>query len=186
MPIRGLRLFVRPIEAADHPALEAFFARQKEGLTPASEGQKEGLTPTSEGLTTRQRKGPEGQTHPRKEGLTPREMAEGLTPLREPPETEGLTPTREPAWGLLGKLLGDVVAVVALQLTDDALRVEDVTVARELRRKWIGRVMMREVEQLAVKMDRRRIVVEHAGDAHEFFRRVGFQSEGERWVRVVP
>ncbi|MFL6246147.1 MAG: GNAT family N-acetyltransferase [Thermoanaerobaculia bacterium] len=127
MPPRGLRLFVRPIEAGDQPVLEAFFARQKEGLTPST----------------------------------------------------------EPACGLLGKLLGDVVAVVALRITDDALRVEDVTVARELRRKWIGRVMMREVEQLAVRMDRRRIVVEHAGDAQEFFRRVGFQSEGERWVRVV-
>jgi ribosomal protein S18 acetylase RimI-like enzyme len=138
--VRGLRLFVRPIEAEDHPALEAFFARQTEGLTPAA-GQNEGLTPP---------------------------------------------PAGKAAWGLLGKLLGDVVAVVALQITEDALRVEDVTVARELRRKWIGRVMMREVEQLAVKMDRRRIVVEHAGDAQEFFRRVGFQSEGERWVRVVP
>ena len=129
--MRGLRLFVRPIEAEDHPALEAFFARQTEGVTPASGG------------------------------------------------------PGNPAWGLLGKLLGDVVAVVALQLTDDVLRVEDVTVARELRRKWIGRVMMREVEQLAVKMDRRRIVVEHAGDAQEFFRRVGFQSEGVRWVREI-
>jgi abortive infection bacteriophage resistance protein len=46
--------------------------------------------------------------------------------------------------------------------------------------------MLREVEQLAAKMDRRRIVVEDARDAHEFFRRVGFQSEGERWVRVIP
>jgi ribosomal protein S18 acetylase RimI-like enzyme len=132
MPPRGLRLFVRPIEAADHPALDAFFARQNGDLTPSE------------------------------------------------------TPPENPAWGLLGKLLGDIVAVVTLQITDDALRVEAVTVARELRRKWIGRVMMREVEQLAVKMDRRRIVVEDAGDAQEFFRRVGFQSEGERWVRVVP
>lgn len=78
------------------------------------------------------------------------------------------------------------MAVVALEITDDALRVVDVTVSRELRKKWIGRVMMREVEQLAVKMDRRRIVVEDARDAQEFFRRVGFESEGERWVRVVP
>lgn len=132
MPPRGLRLFVRPIEAADQPALDHFFERQNDASGAAS------------------------------------------------------APRKHPAWGLLGKLLGDVVAVVALQLTDDALRVEDVTVARELRRKWIGRVMMREVEQLAVKLDRRRIVVEDAGDAREFFRRVGFQSEGERWVRVVP
>jgi ribosomal protein S18 acetylase RimI-like enzyme len=127
--VRGLRLFVRPIEATDHSALRAFYSKQGN----ADESR----------ITT-------------------------------------------PAWGLLGKLLGDVVAVVSLDITDDALRVEDLTVARELRRKWIGRVMMREVEQLAVKMDRRRIVVEHAGDAQEFFRRVGFQSEGVRWVRVVP
>lgn len=128
--MRGLRLFVRPIEASDSPELQAFFA--------VKAGQSGGAN----------------------------------RPI--------------PAWGLLGKLLGDIVAVVALEITDDALRVADVTVAHELRRKWIGRVMMREVEQLAAKMDRRRIVVEHAGDAQEFFRRVGFQSEGERWVRVVP
>jgi len=126
--VRGLRLFVRPIEAADQLALQAFFSKPGNAAEPRD--------------TT-------------------------------------------PAWGLLGKLLGDVVAVVSLDITDDALRVADVTVTRELRRKWIGRVMMREVEQLALKMDRRRIVVEHAGEAQEFFRRVGFQSEGVRWVRDI-
>lgn len=130
MPPRGIRLFIRPVEASDAAALQGFFEHQ-ERADRASLG--------------------------------------------------------VPAWGLLGKLLGDLVAVVSLEITEDALRVEDLTVARELRRKWIGRVMMREVEQLAVKMDRRRIVVENAGNAEEFFRRVGFQSEGgERWVRVVP
>jgi N-acetylglutamate synthase-like GNAT family acetyltransferase len=122
--LRGLRLFVRPIDASDRTEVSAFL---------------------------------EGQT----------------------------TAPHIPAWGLLGKLLGDIVAVVALELTDDAVRVEDIVVTRELRKKWIGRVMMREVEQLAAKMDRRRIIVEDARDAQEFFRRVGFQSEGERWVRVV-
>jgi ribosomal protein S18 acetylase RimI-like enzyme len=123
--VRGLRLFVRPIETTDNAAVGAFLERHD-------------------------------------------------------------APNNVPACGLLGKLLGDVVAVVALEITEDALRIIDVTVSRELRKKWIGRVMMREVEQLAVKMDRRRIVVEDARDAQEFFRRVGFQSEGERWVRVVP
>ena len=125
--MRGLRLFVRPIEPADHPAVCAFL-----------------------------------DTH-----AAP---AEGATP---------------PAWGLLGKLLGDIVAVVSLEITDDALRIDDLLVARELRRKWIGRVMMREVEQLAAKMDRRRVIVDDARGAQEFFRRVGFESEGESWVRVV-
>ena len=90
-----------------------------------------------------------------------------------------------PACGLLGKLLGEIVAVVSMEITSDAVRVEEIVVARELRRKRIGKAMMREVEQLALKMDRRRIVVDDARDAHEFLRRVGFQSEGERWVRVV-
>ena len=130
--MRGLRLFIRPIDPSDQPALTAFVARNRDGQP----------SPT----------------------LTP--------PL--------------PAWGLLGKLLGDVVAIVALEVTEDAVRIDDILVAAELRRKWIGRGMLREVEQLATRLDRHRIVVENAGDAREFFRRVGFQSEGERWVRVVP
>jgi len=89
------------------------------------------------------------------------------------------------ACGLLGKLLGDIVAVVALEITSDAIRIKDIVVARDLRKKWIGRVMIREVEQLAVKMDRRRLIVDDACGADEFFRRVGFRFEGERWVRVV-
>lgn len=122
--MRGLRLFVRPIDPADQLAVSDFLQRQDCTLSV-------------------------------------------------------------PAWGLLGKLLGDVVAVVSLDMTGDALRVADIVVARDLRKKWIGRVMMREVEQLAMKMDRNRVVVDDVRDAQEFFRRVGFQSEGERWVRVV-
>jgi ribosomal protein S18 acetylase RimI-like enzyme len=125
MPPRGLRLFVRPLEPADQPAVLEFLSHHSSSTTPF------------------------------------------------------------PACGLLGKLLGDLVAVVALDLEDDAVRIADVVVSRELRRKWIGRVMLREVEQLAVRLDRQKLVVEDAGDAAEFFRRVGFQREGERWVRVV-
>ena len=86
---------------------------------------------------------------------------------------------------MLGKLLGEIVAVVAMEITDDALRVDDIVVKDELRKKRIGRAMMREVEQLATKFDRRRIVIEDARGAQEFLRRIGFHSEGERWVRVV-
>jgi GNAT superfamily N-acetyltransferase len=118
--VKGLRLYVRPIEAADHDALRTFLGTD----TP-------------------------------------------------------------PACGLLGKLLGDLVAVVTLEITADALRVRDIFVAESLRKKRIGRVMMREVEQLAAKLEQRRIIVEDARDAQEFFRRVGFESEGDRWVRVV-
>ncbi|MGZ5440367.1 MAG: GNAT family N-acetyltransferase [Thermoanaerobaculia bacterium] len=122
--MRGLRLYVRPIDMADAPAVSAFLARHHSSASP-------------------------------------------------------------PAWGLLGKLLGDIVAVVMLEITDDALRVDDIVVARDLRRKRIGRAMLREVEQLAVKFERRRVVVEDARDAQEFFRRVGFENEGERWTKNV-
>ncbi len=123
--MRGLRLYVRPIERADHEALGAFLGAAR----PAAPA--------------------------------------------------------PPACGLLGKLLGDIVAVVSLEVTDDALRIDDIVVARELRKKRIGRAMLREVEGLAKKFERGRIVVDDAQDAQEFLRRVGFQIEGERWVRNV-
>lgn len=137
--MKGLRLYVRPIEIGDHAAIAAFLAAGATAAAPA------GVTAGSEAAPA-------------------------------PPV---------PAWGLLGKLLGDLVAVVALELTDDALRVNDIVVARELRRKRIGRVMMNEVEQLAAKLEQRRIVVDDARGAQEFLRRVGFTSEGDRWLRVV-
>jgi GNAT superfamily N-acetyltransferase len=123
--MRGLRLFVRPIDQTDHDAVGTFV------------------------------------------------------------QTNDPDPRSIPAYGLLGKLLGDIVAVVAIDLTPDAIRIEDILVARELRKKRIGRVMINEVAQLAAKMDRRRVIVEDARGADEFFRHVGFESEGERWVRAV-
>ena len=75
--------------------------------------------------------------------------------------------------------------MVSFDITDDAILLHDVVVARELRRKWIGRAMMRELEHLAARLDRNRVIVEDAGEAQEFLRRVGFRSEGETWVRVV-
>lgn len=132
--MRGLRLFVRPIEAADHAAVAAFL-----------------------------------EHHP------------------PSPENDRAAPLSVPACGLLGKLLGDIVALVWLDVAADALRVENIVVARDLRRKWIGRVMLREVEQLAAKLDRRHVVVDDARGAQEFFRRTGFEreGEGERWIRSV-
>ena len=133
--MRGLRLFVRPIERSDDAEIRAFLERQTEDADARL--------------------------------------------------SNFACDANETACGLLGKLLGDIVAVVGLEIADDAMRVTDIVVARELRKKWIGRVMMREVEQLAAKMDRRRVIVDDARGAQEFFRRVGFQDEGERWVRVV-
>jgi N-acetylglutamate synthase-like GNAT family acetyltransferase len=121
--MRGLRLFVRPIEDADHDVLKGFLAVQEPGLVP---------------------------------------------PM-----------------GLVGKLLGEVVALAALELEGEEIRIDRLIVARDLRRKRVGRIMMLEVEKLARAMDRRRIVAGPQCSADEFFRRVGFQEDEGRWVKAV-
>jgi GNAT superfamily N-acetyltransferase len=152
LSVRGLRLFIRPIEAPDAESVAAFLAHHA--------GSAAGIEASSAPARTVRATVPAGER-----------VAD--SPL----------PGAVPAWGLLGKLLGDIVAVVSLEMTSDALRIDGLVVARELRRKWIGRAILREVEQLAIRMDRRQLVVDHAGDAEEFLRRVGFESEGERWIR---
>lgn len=90
----------------------------------------------------------------------------------------------EPQTGLIGKLVGNLVAVLAMEVTSEAIRMDDLVVARELRRKRIGRVMLMELADLAAKMERDWLVVER-GDAREFLRRVGFTEDGTRMVRRV-
>jgi len=110
--MRGQKLFVRPIEAADHDAIRAFLAAH------ASHG-------------------------------------------------------AVPSCGLVGKLVGDIVAVLSMEITPDAVRVDDLVVAKDLRRKRIGRGMLAELEALAAKIDKEWLV---AREDHEFFRRVGFRG----------
>jgi GNAT superfamily N-acetyltransferase len=86
--------------------------------------------------------------------------------------------------GLVGKLVGDLVAVLTMEVTETAIRVEELIVAKELRGKRVGRVMMNELHALAAKMDRNRIEAGR-GAADGFLRRVGFEKEGNQWVRRV-
>lgn len=91
-----------------------------------------------------------------------------------------------PACGLLGKLVGDLVAILAMRITADAVEIDDIVVAEGLRRKRIGRVMLAELEQVAVKMDRPRLLVRHREEEPaEFLRRVGFEREGPWWIRKL-
>jgi len=87
--------------------------------------------------------------------------------------------------GLVGKLVGELVAVVAMEIEGDSVRIDDVVVAAELRRKRIGRFMLDEVERLASKLDRKRVVVSGRASEREFFQRTGFREDGEWLVRVV-
>jgi GNAT superfamily N-acetyltransferase len=81
----------------------------------------------------------------------------------------------EPRSGLLGKLVGELVSVLAMDVEADAVRVVDLVVAEELRRKRIGRVMLNELASLAAKLERKWLIadVEHAA----FLRRVGFTED---------
>ena len=90
-----------------------------------------------------------------------------------------------PDCGLVGKLVGELVAVVAMEIEADAVRIEDVVVATERRRKRIGRFMLDEVERLASKLDRRRVTVSKRASEREFFQRTGFREDGEWLVRTV-
>lgn len=89
-----------------------------------------------------------------------------------------------PRNGLIGKLVGELVAVLAMEITNDAVRVDDLVVAKELRRKRIGRIMLSELDTLARKVDRDWLVVERDDSARDFLRKVGFSGE-EKMVRKV-
>ena len=94
--------------------------------------------------------------------------------------------TPPPHTGLLGKLIGDLAAVLGATILPSSLRIDAIVVRDDLRRKQIGRYMVDEAERVAVKMDRDMLMVEAGGAADEFLRRIGFERDGEqRWVRRV-
>jgi GNAT superfamily N-acetyltransferase len=85
--------------------------------------------------------------------------------------------------GLLGKLVGDLAAVLSMEVENNAVRLLDLVVAEELRRKRIGRVMLNELAALTAKLEREWIV---AGLAHAgFLRRVGFIEDDGMMKRRV-
>jgi GNAT superfamily N-acetyltransferase len=77
--------------------------------------------------------------------------------------------------GLVGKLVGDLAAVLSMEIETGGIRLLDLVVAEELRRKRVGRVMLNELATLAAKLEREWLVadVAHA----EFLRRVGFVED---------
>ncbi len=92
--------------------------------------------------------------------------------------------SRMPDSALLGKLVGDLVAVVAIDLTEESVGIRDIVVAHHVRKKRIGRFMIDELDALAAKMDRDRIVMQ-CDVPGEFLERVGFSDESGRMVRRV-
>jgi N-acetylglutamate synthase-like GNAT family acetyltransferase len=86
-----------------------------------------------------------------------------------------------PRSALLGKLVGELVAVLAMEITADSVAIHNLVVARDLRKKRIGRFMLDELQMLASKVDRDRLVMRCDAPAG-FLQRVGFSAEGVRLV----
>lgn len=79
-----------------------------------------------------------------------------------------------PSAGLIGKLVGELVATLSMAIEPDAIRIIDLVVAEELRRKRVARVMLNELAILAATIKRDWLV---AGVKHrEFLERVGFHE----------
>lgn len=88
-----------------------------------------------------------------------------------------------PRAGLIGKLVGELAAVLTMELEPHAIRVSDLVVAKELRRKRVGRVMLNELATLAGTMEREWLVADVAHRA--FLERVGFSEDSGVMKRRV-
>ena len=89
-----------------------------------------------------------------------------------------------PDVALLGKLVGELVAVLEMHISRDAVAIRGLVVAHDLRKKRIGRFMIDELHSLASKIDRDRLVVQCEAPAG-FLQRVGFTPEEDGMVRRV-
>ncbi len=79
-----------------------------------------------------------------------------------------------PSAGLIGKLVGELAAILTMEIEPDAIRIIDLVVAEELRRKRVARVMLNELAILAAAMKREWLVA--AVMHREFLERVGFHE----------
>jgi GNAT superfamily N-acetyltransferase len=88
-------------------------------------------------------------------------------------------PPAESAGGLIGFLLGDLVAWLAWEPKRDQIAILDLWVARNLRRKRIARAMLAELDAEARRLGSAQLVVHPPTEFAEAFRRLGFTGESD-------
>ena len=80
-----------------------------------------------------------------------------------------------PLNGLLGRLLGDTVSFLTFDpMGDGEIRIDEIFVAPDLRKKRVGRVLIGELEDVARRLHCNTITVNPACRATEFFVKMGF------------
>lgn len=89
--------------------------------------------------------------------------------------------------GLVGKVVGEIVAHVSFTQDSAAIRITSIYVARLLRRKRVGRFMVSEIERLAAGGGIDRIEADSRCEMADFFRAIGFRESpgSETLVRPV-
>ena len=90
---------------------------------------------------------------------------------------------------LIGKLVGEMVAYLSFSRAGEAIRIESIFVARLLRRKWIGRFMIEELERIAAASQKVRLEVSADCEAVGFFRAIGFRRpapDAQTLTRETP
>lgn len=80
---------------------------------------------------------------------------------------------------LIGKLVGDIVTCLRFSRSHNTVRIESIHVARLLRRKRIGRLMISELARLSGTDGATVIEAPAEGDAAGFFHAVGFERTSQ-------
>jgi GNAT superfamily N-acetyltransferase len=86
---------------------------------------------------------------------------------------------------LVAKLAGTIVAHAGGDVEGGALRIESFYVSRDLRRKRIGRGLLRRLEELAAGMHCSRLVAPEESPCDRFFERAGFSRDGEFFIKEI-
>ena len=78
--------------------------------------------------------------------------------------------------GLIGFLVGEVVAHLSFKQLPPVMEIQALWVARHLRRKRVARTMVSELASMAAKLELTRLVVRNGEEANEAFLRLGFSK----------
>lgn len=113
-----------------------------------------------------------------------------VTPEDEPRlrsfwKSEAREPFASAPGGLIGFLLGDLVASLSFEPAGEQLLIRDFWVARNLRRKRIARTMLAELDEEARRLGSLRLVIRTSTEFVDAFHRLGF-TEGSGGLLVRP